>query len=105
MIAGAVRRDLSKPTGSKASPQPEPRRSGKAFESVDCVTGPVDLRGTAGEGLGYEELRANSPEIEFYDSLLRIRVLDLGTIIFINEEIGSGKDLAVLLRCAARSMS
>ena len=59
------------------------------------VYGPVDLLGTAGEGLGYEELLPNSPEIEIDDSL-RIRVLDLGTIISIKEKIGSEKDLAVL---------
>jgi predicted nucleotidyltransferase len=59
------------------------------------VYGPLDLLGTAGEGLGYEELLPNSPEVELDDSL-RIRVLDLGTIISIKEKIGSEKDLAVL---------
>jgi predicted nucleotidyltransferase len=59
------------------------------------VYGPVDLLGTAGEGLGYEELLPNSPKIEIGDSL-RIRVLDLGTIVSIKEKIGSEKDLAVL---------
>lgn len=59
------------------------------------VYGPVDLLGTAGEGLGYEELLPHSPEMEIGD-LLRIRVLDLKTIISIKEKIGSEKDLAVL---------
>ncbi len=49
------------------------------------VYGPVDLLGTAGEGLGYEELLPNSPEIEI-DDFLRIRVLDLETIISIKEQ-------------------
>jgi hypothetical protein len=59
------------------------------------VYGPVNLLGTAGEGLGYEELLPNSPKVELDDSL-RIRVLDLGTIISIKEKIGSEKDLAAL---------
>jgi predicted nucleotidyltransferase len=59
------------------------------------VYGPVDLLGTAGEGLGYEELVPNSSEIEIDDSL-RIRVLNLDTIISIKEKIASEKDLAVL---------
>ena len=68
------------------------------------VYGPVDLRGTAGERIGYEELLANSPEIEIDDSL-RIRVRDLGTIISIDEKTGSGRDLAVLARLRSTLMS
>ena len=68
------------------------------------VYGPVDLRGTAGERIGYEELLANSPEIEIDDSL-RMRVPDLGTIISIDEKTGSARDLAVLARLRSTLMS
>ncbi|MGD0136101.1 MAG: hypothetical protein ABSE57_28985, partial [Bryobacteraceae bacterium] len=57
--------------------------------------GPLDLLGTIGHNLGYEDLMAHSAEMDIGEKL-RIRVLDLETIIGIKEELGGEKDRAVL---------
>jgi predicted nucleotidyltransferase len=57
--------------------------------------GPLDLLGTIGRDSGYEELLPHSTELEIGDGL-RIRVLDLETLIAIKEELGGDKDRAVL---------
>ena len=64
---------------------------------VNLITrlGLLDLLGTIGEGLGYEELLPHSTEMEIGDGL-RIRVLKLETIITTKEQAGSEKDLSSL---------
>jgi predicted nucleotidyltransferase len=57
--------------------------------------GPLDLLGTIGSGRGYEELLAHAVEMKLDDNL-RIRVLDLETLIQTKEEIAGEKDNAVL---------
>jgi len=57
--------------------------------------GPLDLLGTIGRNLGYEDLMAHSAEMDIGEKL-RIRVLDLETIIGIKEDLGGEKDRAVL---------
>jgi predicted nucleotidyltransferase len=57
--------------------------------------GPLDVLGTIGLDLGYEELLPHSMVIEIGDGL-RIRVLDLETLIAIKEELGGDKDRAML---------
>jgi hypothetical protein len=57
--------------------------------------GPLDLLGTIGRDLGYQELLPHSAELDISDGL-RIRVLDLETLIAIKEELGGEKDRAVL---------
>jgi predicted nucleotidyltransferase len=57
--------------------------------------GPLDLLGTIGRELGYQELLPHSIELDIAESL-RIRVLDLETLIAIKEELGGEKDRAVL---------
>jgi len=57
--------------------------------------GPLDLLGTIGCGRGYEDLLAHTVEMDFGGGV-RIRVLDLGTVIAVKEEVGGEKDLAVL---------
>jgi len=57
--------------------------------------GPLDLPGTIGRDLGYQELIPHSAGLDSSDGL-RIRVLDLETIIEIKEQIGGEKDLAAL---------
>jgi hypothetical protein len=57
--------------------------------------GPLDLLGTIGRNHGYEDLMAHSAEMDIGEKL-RIRVLDLETIIGIKEELGGEKDRAVL---------
>ena len=57
--------------------------------------GPLDLLGTIGRGLGYQELLPRSAEVEIEQGI-RVRVLDLETLIRIKEELGGEKDRAVL---------
>jgi len=57
--------------------------------------GHLDVLGTIGRGLSYEDLVPHSIEMEVGGGV-RVRVLDLATIIAIKEELGSEKDLAVL---------
>jgi hypothetical protein len=57
--------------------------------------GPLDLLGTIGRDLSYRELVPHSVELDISEGL-RIRVLDLETLIAIKEELGGEKDLAVL---------
>lgn len=57
--------------------------------------GPLDLLGTIGDNLGYEDLLPHSTEVDVGEGL-RIRVLNLETLIKIKEELGGEKDLAVL---------
>ena len=57
--------------------------------------GPLDVLGTVGRGLGYEELLPHAIEMEIGNGQ-RVRVLDLATIIALKEELAGEKDLAVL---------
>jgi len=57
--------------------------------------GPLDLLATIGRDLGYQELLSRSVELDIGEGL-RIRVLDLDTIIALKEELGGEKDRAVL---------
>ncbi len=57
--------------------------------------GPFDVLGAIGNGRSYEDLLPHAPEIEL-NTGIKIRVLDLETIIALKEELGGEKDLAVL---------
>jgi hypothetical protein len=57
--------------------------------------GPLDLLGMIGAGHGYEELLGRTVEMKVDDEL-RIRVLDLKTLIQTKEEVAGEKDAAVL---------
>jgi predicted nucleotidyltransferase len=57
--------------------------------------GPLDVLGTIGRGLSYQDLLPHTVEMDIGDGV-RVRVLDLATIIAVKEELGSEKDLAVL---------
>jgi hypothetical protein len=57
--------------------------------------GPLDVLGTIGQGLGYSDLLPQSTEMDIGGGL-RIRVLNLETIIAIKEQLASEKDLAAL---------
>lgn len=57
--------------------------------------GAVDFLGTIGRNLGYQELLPHSEEIDIGEGV-RVRVLDLETLIAIKEELGGEKDRAVL---------
>jgi|ERR1022692_2437553 predicted nucleotidyltransferase len=57
--------------------------------------GSLDVLGTIGRGLTYEDLLPHTVEMDIGDGV-RVRVLDLETIVAIKEELGSEKDLAAL---------
>lgn len=57
--------------------------------------GPLDLLGTIGRSLGHEELLSHSAEFDLGEGL-RVRVLDLETLIEVKEQLGGEKDVAVL---------
>jgi hypothetical protein len=55
----------------------------------------LDVLGTIGNGLGYVDLLPRSAELDIGEGL-RVRVLDLETLIAIKEDLGSEKDRAML---------
>jgi|ERR1700733_9710149 hypothetical protein len=57
--------------------------------------GPLDVLGSIGEGLGYEELLPRSSEMLIGPDL-SARVLNLETLIEIKEQLGGEKDRAML---------
>lgn len=57
--------------------------------------GPLDLLGAIGEKKGFEELLPDTSVIEVGEGL-RVRLLDLETLIETKEAVGYEKDLAVL---------
>ena len=57
--------------------------------------GPLDLLRTIGSNLAYEDLVPRSVELDIAEGV-RMRVLDLETLIAIKEELGGEKDRAVL---------
>jgi predicted nucleotidyltransferase len=57
--------------------------------------GPLDLLGTIGRDLSYQELLPHSVEMDIGEGI-RVRVLDLETLIAIKEELAGAKDVAVL---------
>lgn len=57
--------------------------------------GPLDLLGTIGQGLGYDELIRDAVEMRVGPGL-RVHVLGLSALIRAKEELGQDKDRAVL---------
>lgn len=57
--------------------------------------GPLDVLGSIGTILKYEDLLTRSTELEIGEGI-RIRVLNLETLIALKEELGGEKDAAVL---------
>jgi predicted nucleotidyltransferase len=57
--------------------------------------GPLDLLGTIGRNLSYQDLLPHSVEMNIGEGI-RIRVLDLETLIAVKEELGGEKDRAML---------
>ena len=69
--------------------------AGSGHLNLTTRYGPLDLLGTIGSGRGYADLLPHTLEMEL-GADVRIRVLDLETVIAIKEEVGGEKDLAVL---------
>jgi hypothetical protein len=57
--------------------------------------GPLDVLGSIGRSRGYVDLLPHAIETEVGEDL-RVRVLDLETLIAVKEEVGGEKDLAML---------
>jgi predicted nucleotidyltransferase len=57
--------------------------------------GPLDLLGEIGDGLGYDELLPRSAEILIAEGV-RVRVLNLETLIEVKEQLNGEKDRAML---------
>jgi hypothetical protein len=64
-------------------------------QNLVTTCGYLDVLGTIGRGLGYQELLPHTIEMEIGEGV-RVRVLDLATIIALKEELAGEKDLAVL---------
>ncbi len=82
--------------------QPERRlRPGKpalmstGHQNLITKYGPLDVLGSIGEGLGYEELRPHSTEFLIAEGV-SARVLNLETLIEVKEQLGGEKDRAML---------
>jgi len=69
--------------------------SSPGHKNLTTKYGPLDILGTIGRGLSYEDLLQHTVEMDVGDGI-RVRVLDLETIIAIKQELGTEKDLAVL---------
>jgi len=57
--------------------------------------GPLDILGTIGRSRSYDDLLPYAHELEVGEGL-RVRVLNLETLIAVKEEVGGERDLAVL---------
>lgn len=57
--------------------------------------GPLDLLGTIGADLGYEELLPRSTEILIAEDV-RVRILNLEALIEVKEQLNGEKDRAML---------
>jgi hypothetical protein len=69
--------------------------SSSGHHNVMTSYGPLDVLGTIGHGLGYDELLPHTEEMEI-GSGVRVRVLTLAKIVALKEELRGEKDLAVL---------
>jgi predicted nucleotidyltransferase len=69
--------------------------SGKGHLNLLTSAGPLDLLGTIGQNLSYEDLLSHCLEMDIGGGL-RVKVLDLETLISVKELLGGDKDLAVL---------
>ena len=84
----------------RAQPERRLRPSGSHLSAgghLNLVTsyGPLDLLGSIGRGVEYENLFLRSSEFEIGEGV-RVRVLDLEMLIDLKEQLAGEKDLAVL---------
>lgn len=69
--------------------------SSTGHHNLITSNGPLDVLGTVGRGLSYEDLLPHTEEMEIGGGM-RVRVLNLAKIVALKEELGGEKDLAVL---------
>jgi hypothetical protein len=88
---GAEYRD---PGGRKLRPA-ESHLVSKGHQLLITRFGPLDVLGSVGREMGYDDLLPHTSEMMVADNLT-VRVLDLATLIEIKEYVGGEKDRAVL---------
>jgi len=69
--------------------------SGSGHLNLLTRYGPLDLLGTIGRGLSYQDLLPHSIEMKITDEVL-VNVLDLATLIALKEELAGEKDRIML---------
>ena len=69
--------------------------SSPGHHNLITICGPLDVLGTIGRGLGYEDLLPHTIDMDTGGGV-RVRVLNLATIVALKEELAGEKDLAVL---------
>ena len=69
--------------------------SGPGHLNLITRFGPLDVLGSIGRGLTYADLLPHSVEKDVGDGV-RVRVLDLETLISLKEDLGTEKDRAIL---------
>jgi hypothetical protein len=69
--------------------------SSPGHHNLITICGPLDILGMIGRGLTYEDLLPHTVEMETGGGV-RVRVLDLETLVALKEELAGEKDLAVL---------
>jgi hypothetical protein len=69
--------------------------SSSGHHNLITTFGPLDVLGTIGRGLSFEDLLPRSTVMEIGGGV-QVRVLDLAAIVALKEELGGEKDLAVL---------
>jgi len=69
--------------------------SGPGHLNLITRFGPLDVLGSIGRGLAYADLLPHSAEMDIGGGI-RVRVLDLETLIALKEDLGTDKDRAML---------
>jgi hypothetical protein len=82
-------------TGGRKLKPAESHLASKGHQLLITRFGPVDVLGTIGDGLSYEDLLPHTSEM-FVTEALKARILNLETLVEIKERLGSEKDLATL---------
>ena len=82
-------------TGGRKLKPAESHLVSKGHQLLTTRFGPLDVLGTIGNGLRYEDLLAHTTEM-FVTEELKARILHLETLIEIKEGLGTEKDRAVL---------
>ena len=82
-------------TGGRKLKPAESHLASKGHQLLITRCGPVDVLGTIGNGLSYEDLLPHTSEMLVTD-VLTARILNLETLIEIKERLGTDKDRAAL---------
>jgi hypothetical protein len=93
-VLGAINAIYRMQPGRRLKPDAS-HLSSPGHHNLITTCGPLDVWGTIGRGLGYEDLAPHAIEMEIGGGV-RVQVLNLATLIRLKEELAGEKDLAVL---------